>query len=957
MKDLLITSATECAGRHPSDLPLPPTALACNRIPTTTAPSVQASSPGVDPALYMPKKYSYFRGNGSFSFLFWWGYMRHFTYKKSTPYTLPAGQPAKSLDTQIWRRSSDIHFNPPGLNTESNICAGLPIIREVTERLVEMKQVAAFLVPNQSGSTCTVHKAFPCNDHWQPNQRRALKRTQICRLNRWRTGLRILLFCCIPLTLSGCEAVMSGTVAKSAESNPTGPTLSISATSVSFDNVEVNTTATQLVTLTSTGTAPVTTSAATLTGVGFTQSGATFPVILNPGQTATLKVQFHPATTGEVTGQLTIVSNSSTGATAVIGLSGNVTPVLNALSCSFTSMTGLVMDACTVTLNAAAPNGGQSVSLTSSNAAVTLPTTVTVPANGTSAEFTATASPVGTAEAVTLTASVGSVSKSFVLQLNSAAPTLSINATSVGFGNVVVNSAATQSVTLTSTGTAPVTISAATLTGVGFTVSGSTFPVTLSPGQTATLEVQFDPGTTGVAAGQLTVTSNSSTGGRAVISLSGTGTASGSFAYAGSPLVNTLVPPNTSTPISSKFFGMTIGNLATNTNGTTSGSTPFPSFQVPTLRFWDVAYWKTMEPSQGQYNWTKMDGTIATATENGVNDFIFTFGHVPQWASTNPSDPCTGGEGLGSCAPPNMDAFDDFATHVVQRYCGKVRYYETWNEPNSSQFWDGTNAQLLTVAQHLNQITKDPANCGCTNGTCSPGGGVNPNKVLLPSISRVTPADLDWLDSFLATAGSQYPYADVASFHGYGNDTTPENIVAQVQLLGQTLNKHGLANLQLWNTEASWGEETSTVDQDQASWLMRYHTVQAAAGVSRFVWYAYDNCNWGTLWSVSPCGNTQVPPNGLTVPGTAYDVIEAWLIGANLTRCDRYQNGLWACELTRAGNYDAWMLWSSTGTPISVSTPATFGLTVYRDWQNNLNTLSTQITVNQMPVLLESNDL
>jgi hypothetical protein len=32
-------------------------------------------------------------------------------------------------------------------------------------------------------------------------------------------------------------------------------------------------------------------------------------------------------------------------------------------------------------------------------------------------------------------------------------------------------------------------------------------------------------------------------------------------------------------------------------------------------------------------------------------------------------------------------------------------------------------------------------------------------------------------------------------------------------------------------------------------------------------------------------------------------------------------------------------------------------LTVYRDWQNNVNPLSTQITVTDLPVLLESSDL
>ena len=173
----------------------------------------------------------------------------------------------------------------------------------------------------------------------------------------------------------------------------------------------------------------------------------------------------------------------------------------------------------------AAGSGGLSVGLTSSNAGVTVPATVVVPANASSAGFTATVSSVTTAQAVTLTASAGSVSKSFALQLNAAVPTLTVSPASLAFGNVTVNTASTLPVTLTSTGTAPVTINSATLSGTGFTMSAATLPVTLNPTQSVTLNVQFDPATAAAATGQLTIQSNSSTNGTAVVSLTGTGTA------------------------------------------------------------------------------------------------------------------------------------------------------------------------------------------------------------------------------------------------------------------------------------------------------------------------------------------------------------------------------------------------------------------------------------------------
>jgi hypothetical protein len=224
-------------------------------------------------------------------------------------------------------------------------------------------------------------------------------------------------------------------------------------------------------------------------------------------------------------------------ATLYSDINGTMTPVyatyteagtavpaaLSAVSCSSSSMTGSGTDTCTVTLSAAAPSGGLSVKLASSNSAVTVPATVTVPANATSATFAATVSSVSTAQAATLTATTGSVSKSFALQLNAASVLLGINATSVAFGDVAVNTASTQSITLTATGTAPVTISAATLTGTGFTMPGATLPMTLNPGQAVSLSVEFDPAAPGAVTGQLTISSNCSGGSKAVIALSGTG--------------------------------------------------------------------------------------------------------------------------------------------------------------------------------------------------------------------------------------------------------------------------------------------------------------------------------------------------------------------------------------------------------------------------------------------------
>jgi hypothetical protein len=98
--------------------------------------------------------------------------------------------------------------------------------------------------------------------------------------------------------------------------------LSTNTTTIAFGTVNLNSPATQTLILTSTGSAPVTISAAAVTGSGFTVSGGSFPMTLNPNQSATLSTQFDPSVAGAATGQLSITSNCSMGSSMGVSLSG-----------------------------------------------------------------------------------------------------------------------------------------------------------------------------------------------------------------------------------------------------------------------------------------------------------------------------------------------------------------------------------------------------------------------------------------------------------------------------------------------------------------------------------------------------------------------------------------------------------------------------------------------------------
>ncbi|MGB6831150.1 MAG: choice-of-anchor D domain-containing protein, partial [Terracidiphilus sp.] len=196
---------------------------------------------------------------------------------------------------------------------------------------------------------------------------------------------------------------------------------------------------------------------------------------------------------------------------------------LSSLTCTNGSITGAGTDACTATLKAAASTGGQTVSLSSNNTAVVVPSSVTVAAGSSTANFTVTISAVSTAQTATLTGSSGGGAETYGINLGVAVPTLALQSTSVAFGDVMDGSPAYQSMELTSSGTAAVTVSAGSVSGTGYTISGISFPSTLNPGQTATFQIEFDPTTAGISDGSVTLTSNSSARTTSTIGLSGTG--------------------------------------------------------------------------------------------------------------------------------------------------------------------------------------------------------------------------------------------------------------------------------------------------------------------------------------------------------------------------------------------------------------------------------------------------
>jgi hypothetical protein len=117
------------------------------------------------------------------------------------------------------------------------------------------------------------------------------------------------------------------------------------------------------------------------------------------------------------------------------------------------------------------------------------------------------------------------------------ARSLDFSSSSVSFGNIPVGSTQTQYETFTNNyQTSTVTISGATVSGIGFSFSGLSLPVTLSPGQSVTFTIAFTPKASGALAGQIVVASNAWSVPTHTITLSGTGVSGGKLTTSASTL-------------------------------------------------------------------------------------------------------------------------------------------------------------------------------------------------------------------------------------------------------------------------------------------------------------------------------------------------------------------------------------------------------------------------------------
>ena len=334
--------------------------------------------------------------------------------------------------------------------------------------------------------------------------------------------------------LAGCGSTGASSTAPPPPP-PAQANVTASPTSADFGSVLVGTTATRTVTLTNSGAGAANVTAVNASNSSFGVASLALPATIAPAASLDVSITFSPSSAGSASGTLSFISdatnspttvsvtgNGTSGAVAQIGVSpgsinfGSITVNTSA------SRTLTISNAGTVTLNvtSAAVNG-----TAFSVSGATFP--LNINAGGSNA-VTVTFAPTTTGNQTgNITISSNASNQISPVNLSGSAtappnPMLSVSPTTWSFGQVAVGGTSSKSVTLTNTGNATVSISAANVTGSGYSVSGITFPRSVTAGASTTATINFAPSAPSSSSGSISFVSNANNS-PAVMSVSGSG--------------------------------------------------------------------------------------------------------------------------------------------------------------------------------------------------------------------------------------------------------------------------------------------------------------------------------------------------------------------------------------------------------------------------------------------------
>jgi polysaccharide biosynthesis protein PslG len=339
------------------------------------------------------------------------------------------------------------------------------------------------------------------------------------------------------------------------------------------------------------------------------------------------------------------------------------------------------------------------------------------------------------------------------------------------------------------------------------------------------------------------------------------------------------------------------------------------------IRLWDAGTtWADMQPTDAMApDFTRLDEVVAKAWANHTEVTLVT-AMTPPWAGLDPYVTALRTD------MPDPAKYQTYLAAVLARYqnylgSGRpgIANLQVWNEANVSASWTGTTAQMATLVKAAYDVRNQ----------------TDPQvKLIAPALVARLGYQRTWLKAFYAEKVSGQPvwkYVDAISFNLYPLDrypsgsgtrpSTPEDSIALLAAARVLLAKDKVpSTIPIWDSEVNYGLTSGSnggyaatpISTDlQVANVIRTYLLNAAQGVRRVHWYAYDMGNLPDVRGGGPLGNTLLTdPDDraagiLTPAGLAFRRVQQWMAGtlvgtATKRPCIADRNGTYTCLIRYA---------------------------------------------------------
>lgn len=246
--------------------------------------------------------------------------------------------------------------------------------------------------------------------------------------------------------------------------------------------------------------------------------------------------------------------------------------------------------------------------------------------------------------------------------------------------------------------------------------------------------------------------------------------------------------------------------------------------------------WSEIETAPGVWDWTEADRIIDTLLAAGFEPHVLLLYGNPLYASDALG--CDAPDGIYACLPDDPAPFIRYAAAVAERYLGKVKIYEVWNEANGwFRFWPQAEGGDPAAYARLVARTARAVHAKCAACTVISGG-------LVFLETPITMGQVEFQERMRAAVPEVFDTVDGVGYHAYTfypPIDAPEN-EGHIQVpLDESLAAAKVScacDRPLWVTETGWSAVAGLTEAERAKFAARGLLISLSQGARSWQWWS-----------------------------------------------------------------------------------------------------------------------